>query len=114
MARRRGVRVVVDNTFASPCVQRPIEFGADLVVHSTTKYLNGHSDSIGGVVIAVRDEDIEWLKFIQNCGWRDPQPVRLVAGAARHQDAGGADGAAQQPTRWRLRSSSRPTRRSSA
>ncbi len=66
MARRRGVRVVVDNTFASPCVQRPIEFGADLVVHSTTKYLNGHSDSIGGVVIAVRDEDIEWLKFIQN------------------------------------------------
>jgi cystathionine beta-lyase/cystathionine gamma-synthase len=66
IAHRRGVRVVVDNTFASPCVQRPIEFGADLVVHSTTKYLNGHSDSIGGVVIAVRDDDIEWLKFIQN------------------------------------------------
>ncbi|MEO8522419.1 MAG: cystathionine gamma-synthase [Acidobacteriota bacterium] len=66
MARRRGVRVVVDNTFASPCVQRPIEFGADLVVHSTTKYLNGHSDSIGGIVVAVHDEDIEWLKFVQN------------------------------------------------
>ncbi len=66
IARRRGVRVVVDNTFASPCVQRPIEFGADLVVHSTTKYLNGHSDSIGGVVVAVHDEDIEWLKFVQN------------------------------------------------
>lgn len=58
--------MVVDNTFASPSVQRPIEFGADLVVHSTTKYLNGHSDSIGGIVVAVRDEDIEWLKFIQN------------------------------------------------
>ena len=58
--------VVVDNTFASPCVQRPIEFGADMVVHSTTKYLNGHSDSIGGIVVAVRDDDIEWLKFIQN------------------------------------------------
>ena len=66
IARRHNVRVVVDNTFASPCVQRPIEFGADMVVHSTTKYLNGHSDSIGGVVIAVRDDDIEWLKFIQN------------------------------------------------
>ena len=66
IAHARDVRVVVDNTFASPCVQRPMEFGADLVVHSTTKYLNGHSDSVGGVVIAMRDEDIEWLKFIQN------------------------------------------------
>ena len=47
-------------------MQRPIALGADLVTHSTTKYLNGHSDSIGGVVIATRDEDIEWLKFIQN------------------------------------------------
>jgi cystathionine beta-lyase/cystathionine gamma-synthase len=56
----------VDNTFASPCVQQPIKLGADLVVHSTTKYLNGHSDSVGGVVIAVRDEDVDWLKFIQN------------------------------------------------
>ncbi len=66
MARRRDVRVVVDNTIASPCIQRPIEFGADLVVHSTTKYLNGHSDSIGGIVVAVREDDIAWLKFIQN------------------------------------------------
>ena len=66
MARRRDVRVVVDNTFASPCIQRPIEFGADLVVHSTTKYLNGHSDSIGGIVVAMREDDIAWLKFIQN------------------------------------------------
>src|SRR5438270_5254754 len=66
LARRRGVRLVVDNTFASPYVQRPIELGADLVAHSTTKYLNGHSDSVGGIVIATRDEDIEWLKFVQN------------------------------------------------
>jgi len=66
IAHAKNARLVVDNTFASPSLQRPIEFGADLVVHSTTKYLNGHSDSIGGVVIAVRDEDIEWLKFIQN------------------------------------------------
>jgi len=62
----RGAKMVVDNTFASPCLQRPIEFGADLVVHSTTKYLNGHSDSIGGIVVGVHDDDLEWLKFIQN------------------------------------------------
>jgi cystathionine gamma-lyase/cystathionine beta-lyase/cystathionine gamma-lyase/homocysteine desulfhydrase len=66
IAHARNVKVVVDNTFASPYVQRPIELGADLVVHSTTKYLNGHSDSIGGIVVAVRDDDIEWLRFIQN------------------------------------------------
>ena len=58
--------MVVDNTFASPYVQRPLELGADLVVHSTTKYLNGHSDSIGGIVVAARDDDIEWLGFVQN------------------------------------------------
>ena len=56
----------MDNTFASPCLQRPLALGADLVMHSTTKYLNGHSDSVGGVVVAKRDEDIEWLRFIQN------------------------------------------------
>jgi cystathionine beta-lyase/cystathionine gamma-synthase len=66
LARKHHVKVVVDNTFASPVVQRPIEYGADLVVHSTTKYLNGHSDSVGGIVIAVRDEDIENLQFLQN------------------------------------------------
>jgi cystathionine gamma-lyase/cystathionine beta-lyase/cystathionine gamma-lyase/homocysteine desulfhydrase len=66
LAHRRNARLVVDNTFASPYNQRPIEFGADLVTHSTTKYLNGHSDSVGGVVIAVRDDDIEWLRFVQN------------------------------------------------
>jgi cystathionine beta-lyase/cystathionine gamma-synthase len=66
IAHRHGARLVVDNTFASPSVQRPIGFGADMVVHSTTKYLNGHSDSVGGIVVAVRDDDVEWLKFIQN------------------------------------------------
>ena len=66
IAHARNVVVVVDNTFASPYVQRPIEFGADLVVHSTTKFLNGHSDSVGGIVVAVKDEHIEWLRFIQN------------------------------------------------
>jgi cystathionine beta-lyase/cystathionine gamma-synthase len=66
LAHRHGLRLVVDNTFASPYVQRPIELGADIVTHSTTKYLNGHSDSVGGIVIATRDEDIEWLAFVQN------------------------------------------------
>src|SRR5215471_15048555 len=66
LAKSRGARLVVDNTFASPSIQRPIEFGADIVVHSTTKYLNGHSDSVGGIVVAVNDDDIEWLRFVQN------------------------------------------------
>ena len=65
-AARTALIVVVDNTFASPYVQRPIDFGADIVVHSTTKFLNGHSDSVGGVAVAVRDEHIEWLRFVQN------------------------------------------------
>jgi cystathionine gamma-lyase/cystathionine beta-lyase/cystathionine gamma-lyase/homocysteine desulfhydrase len=66
IAHARHAAVVVDNTFASPYVQRPFEFGADLVVHSTTKFLNGHSDSVGGIVIATRDDHIEWLRFVQN------------------------------------------------
>ena len=66
LAHRHGACLAVDNTFASPCIQRPLAHGADLVAHSTTKYLNGHSDSVGGIVVAVRDEDIEWLKFVQN------------------------------------------------
>jgi cystathionine beta-lyase/cystathionine gamma-synthase len=66
LAHDRGASMVVDNTFASPALQRPIELGADVVLHSTTKYLNGHSDSVGGIVVARRDEDIEWLKFYQN------------------------------------------------
>jgi cystathionine gamma-lyase/cystathionine beta-lyase/cystathionine gamma-lyase/homocysteine desulfhydrase len=66
VAHARDVTVVVDNTFASPYVQRPLDFGADLVVHSTTKFLNGHSDSVGGVVVATRDEHIEWLRFVQH------------------------------------------------
>ena len=66
IAHAHGARLVVDNTFASPAVQRPLELGADMSVHSTTKYLNGHSDSVGGIVVAVRDDDIEWLRFVQN------------------------------------------------
>ena len=50
----------------SPYFQRPLELGADIVVHSTTKYLNGHSDSVGGAVIGVREENLDRLKFLQN------------------------------------------------
>ena len=66
ITRRRGVRLVVDNTFMSPYFQRPLDLGADIVVHSTTKYLNGHSDSVGGAVILNDQEDIRMMAFIQN------------------------------------------------
>ncbi len=66
ITRRRGLRLVVDNTFMSPYFQRPLEFGADIVVHSTTKYLNGHSDSVGGAVILADEEDAAQIQFIQN------------------------------------------------
>ena len=66
VAHAAGARVVCDNTFMSPYLQRPIEFGVDIVVHSTTKYLNGHSDSVGGVVVLNDEKDAEWLQFIQN------------------------------------------------
>jgi len=66
IAHRAGARVVCDNTFMSPYLQRPLEFGADIVVHSTTKYLNGHSDGIGGIVVLNDETDANWLGFVQN------------------------------------------------
>ena len=66
LAHKRNVRVIVDNTFASPYVQQPLALGCDMVVHSTTKFLNGHSDSVGGVVILKHEDDAEWMKFVQN------------------------------------------------
>jgi cystathionine beta-lyase/cystathionine gamma-synthase len=65
LCHRRGVVVVVDNTFMSPYFQRPIEFGVDMVVHSTTKFLNGHSDGLGGVVVCTKPEQVEKLAFLQ-------------------------------------------------
>src|SRR5437667_6840489 len=65
-AHKRSALVVVDNTFCSPYLQRPLELGADIVVHSTTKFLNGHSDSVGGVAVLKRQEDAARLQFIQN------------------------------------------------
>lgn len=66
-ARVHGSRVVVDNTFLSPALQRPLELGADVVVHSTTKYLNGHSDVVGGAVVARDAADHEELTWWANC-----------------------------------------------
>jgi cystathionine gamma-lyase len=65
-AHRIGAMLVVDNTFASPWIQRPLELGADIVLHSATKYINGHSDAIGGIVVASRPDLVEKLGFLQN------------------------------------------------
>ena len=65
VSHRYGAEVVVDNTFMTPYFQRPIELGADMVVHSTTKFLNGHSDGLGGVVVCTKPEQAEKLSFLQ-------------------------------------------------
>ena len=65
LAHQRGIEVVVDNTFMSPYFQQPVELGADMVVHSTTKFLNGHSDGLGGVVVCTKPEQNEKLAFLQ-------------------------------------------------
>jgi cystathionine gamma-synthase len=72
--RERGVLTVVDNTFASPYGQRPLELGADLVLHSTTKYIGGHSDVVGGALIMSNTELYERLKFLQNAAGGVPGP----------------------------------------
>ena len=67
VARKHGLLVVVDNTFASPILQRPLEHGADVVMHSATKYLNGHSDMVGGMLVAGGNAEVaEQLAFLQN------------------------------------------------
>jgi cystathionine gamma-lyase len=74
IAHRGGAILVVDNTFATPAFQRPFEHGADVVYHSTTKYLNGHSDMVGGIAIVRDDELAAKLQFIQNAGGAVPGP----------------------------------------
>ena len=75
IARRAGALLVVDNTFASPFFQRPFEYGADIVWHSTTKYLNGHSDMIGGIAVVNDDDLAARLQFVQNAGGAVPGPM---------------------------------------
>ena len=103
-AHEKGAIVVVDNTFCSPYLQRPLDLGADIVMHSTTKFLNGHSDSIGGIAVAKKPDHVEWLSFVQNSSGAILSPVRLLPRAARNQDPGRADGAArvERPRRRRL------------
>ncbi len=74
IARRLGALVAVDNTFATPANQRPLELGADFVAHSTTKYLGGHSDVVGGAVITRSDDWYERLRFVQNAVGAVPGP----------------------------------------
>ena len=75
MAHAIGARVCVDNTFMSPYLQNPLELGADLVVHSTTKFLNGHSDMVGGIVVLNDDATAQRLRFLQNAVGAVPGPM---------------------------------------
>ena len=100
VAHKGGAMVVVDNTFCSPYIQRPIELGADIVVHSTTKFLNGHSDSVGGAVLSVSDEVGEKIGFLQNAvgailspfdSWLVLRGVKTLAvRMKRHEENGNA------------------------
>jgi cystathionine beta-lyase/cystathionine gamma-synthase len=75
IAKRARAMLIVDNTFATPVFQRPFEHGADIVYHSSTKYLNGHSDMVGGIVIARDDELAQRLQFILNAAGAVPGPM---------------------------------------
>ncbi len=75
LAHRAGARCVVDNTFATPYLQRPLELGADVVLHSMTKYLGGHSDLIGGALVTSDDELAERLSFLVNAAGAVPGPM---------------------------------------
>ncbi len=74
-AHARGITVVVDNTFMTPYFQRPLELGADVVLHSVTKYLNGHSDMVGGAIVTSRESLAESLRFLQNAAGAVPGPM---------------------------------------
>ena len=74
LAHRHAARVVVDNTFATPYLQQPLALGADAVVHSSTKYLGGHSDVVGGFVATSDDELAHGLRFVQNAAGAIPSP----------------------------------------
>ena len=114
VARRAGALFVVDNTFATPYFQRPIELGADIVLHSTTKYLNGHSDMVGGMLVTNSGAIAERLGFIQNAAGAVPGPfdcwlalrgTKTLALRMRQHDASGrrvADWLARRPDVTRL------------
>jgi len=74
-AKRRGIRTLVDNTFMTPYFQRPLELGADVVMHSVTKYLNGHSDMVGGALVTSDETLAEQVRFLQNAAGAVPGPM---------------------------------------
>jgi cystathionine gamma-lyase len=93
VGRKRGILTVADNTFASPAVQRPLEFGFDIVVHSVTKYVSGHSDIIGGAAIVRDDRElIDRLRFLHNATGRRARPVQKFPGVTRPQNPAAAHG----------------------
>ena len=102
LAREHGVLTICDNTFLSPYFQRPLELGVDVVVHSTTKYINGHSDVVGGAVIVNDAALARAHRLPAERAGHLRGALRLLPGAARHQDAGPAHGGAQ-PQRARDR-----------
>ncbi len=98
ICHRHGVELSVDNTFMSPYFQRPIELGADLVMHSTTKFLNGHSDGLGGVLVGTTPQHAETFAFVQKCTggilspfecWLLLRGVKTLAVRMRQHDANG-------------------------
>jgi cystathionine beta-lyase/cystathionine gamma-synthase len=98
VCHERGVELAVDNTFMSPYFQRPIELGADIVMHSTTKFLNGHSDGLGGVLVGTKPEHKENFTFVQKCTggilspfecWMVLRGVKTLAVRMRQHDASG-------------------------
>jgi len=98
VCHERGVELAVDNTFMSPYFQRPIELGADIVMHSTTKFLNGHSDGLGGVLVGTKPEHKESFAFVQKCTggilspfecWMVLRGVKTLAVRMRRHDASG-------------------------
>jgi len=98
LAHDRGLLLAVDNTFMSPYFQRPLELGADFVLHSTTKYLNGHSDGVGGAIVLNNDALAERLKFLQNAAgailgpfdsWLILRGVKTLAVRMRQHDTNG-------------------------
>src|SRR5215469_1757006 len=98
VCRAKKVDLVVDNTFMSPYFQRPIELGADMVIHSTTKFLNGHSDGLGGVVVCTRQDQVEKLAFLQKAAgailspfecWLVLRGVKTLAARMEQHDRSG-------------------------
>jgi cystathionine beta-lyase/cystathionine gamma-synthase len=100
IAHRHGALLAVDNTFMSPYFQRPLELGADVVVHSTTKFLNGHSDSLGGVLVTSDEAAGEWFAFMQKSAGAVLAPIEsflvlrgiktLAVRMERHETSGRA------------------------